>query len=240
MQPLEHIRKPQGHNTDSMSYYVLEDKMSRAEDTDEIVGASIDAEVGFRPDGGKVYVKDADSRSDDIVQSHIAADIYFDHIPSVTPEIAYDDAFGKILVEEMPGEFTEEYDKLDQRSLHRAIAEKLLMGDCDYAGNFLVSGQTVSPIDYDVTGRDLETTLETIDTWLEEDLDEELLYQEASKLADSIDIDDLEQDMRDNRLLMDEWSNFDDADSEPREGLYSGSVDNILENVRTFQDRRGI
>ena len=227
---------PPGYNTGLMNYRELEDTRPRGEENGEDVGVSIDAEVGLRPDGTRVYVKDVEGLSDDSVQSHIAADIYNDHIPSLTPEIAYDDTYGKILVEEMPGEFRDDYGEMDQVSLYRGVAQKLLLGDCDYAGNFLVSGNIVVPIDHDMTGRDLVTTRESVDNWLEDGSDEDLLYREATKLAEQIDIRALEQDLRDERNLMNSWSSREEIrDPEPRDGLFHGSIENIIDNVRAFK-----
>lgn len=232
----EFEENPPGYNTELMDYRSLEDKRPREDAGGEDVGASIDAEVGFRPDGARVYVKDVDDLEDDPVQSHIAADIYNDHIPFVTPEIAYDDVYGKILVEEMPGEFSDDYGEMDQRSLHGAIAQKLLLGDCDYAGNFLVAGNQVVPIDHDMTGRDLVTTKEAVDIGLEQDRDEAILYREATKLAENIDIRALEKDLRDERNLMNNWSSREEVrDPEPKDGLFQGSIDNILDNIRAFK-----
>lgn len=233
----DELESPPGYNTDLMSYYSLEDVRPRDDGVEDVVGASVGAEVGFRPeDGAKVYVKDVTSRRDDTVQSHVAADIYGNHIPSVTPEIAYDSVYGKILMEEMPGEFTEDYHELEQRSFHRAVAEKLLLGDCDYGGNFLETENHVVPIDYDVTGRDLVTARETIETALGDDLDGELLNTEASRLAEKIDLRALEEDLRDENILLDRWSSREEVrDPEPMDGLFIGSIDNILDNVRAFQ-----
>lgn len=236
MSSLERLEQPEGYNTDSMSYYLLEDKRPRDEDIAEIVGASVGAEVGFNPNGPKVYIKDAEGIEDDAVQSHIAAGIYFNHLRSVTPEIAYDDVYGKIMIEQMPGEFTDDYDELHERYFHRAVAEKLLLGDVDYAGNFLATNYDVVPIDFDMTGRDLETAKKVIERWPEASVDEETLYQEARRIAEDIDIQELENDLKDEKMLMNSWSTRDTVrDAEPMEGLFHGSIDNILENVRRFQ-----
>lgn len=232
----EFAEEPPGYNTDLMNYRDLDDLRPRGTEPGEEVGASVGAEVGFRDDGTQIYVKDVDLLRGDPVQSHIAADIYNSHIPSVTPEIAYDDTYGKLLVEEVPGEFRDDYGEMDQVSLHGAIAQKLLLGDCDYAGNFLVSGNTVAPIDHDMAGRDLVTTKESVDTWLEDVLDEELLYREATELAEQIDIRELEQDLREERKLMNTWSSREEIrDPEPRDGLFHGSIENIIDNVRAFK-----
>lgn len=230
------VESPRGYNMDVMTYFGLKDLKARNMDEGEVVGINTDAEVGFRSDGAKIYVKDVESSEDDTVQSHIAAHIYGNHIPSVTPEISYDDAYRKIMMEEMPGEFIDDYQEVDQRSLHRAIAEKLLVGDCDYGGNFLATDYNVRPIDYDMVGRDLVTAKEAIDTWMGDELDEELLNREASKLAEEVDIRALEQDLREEKTLNETWSNRDESrDPEPRDGLFHGSIDNILSNVRAFQ-----
>jgi hypothetical protein len=227
---------PPGYNTGLMNYRELEDTRPREDAICKDVGASINAEVGFRPDGARVYVKDVDDLENDTVQSHIAADIYNDHIPFLTPEIGYDEVYGKILVEEMPGEFSDDYGEVDQRSLYGAIAQKLLLGDFDLPGNFLTTGNQVVPVDHDMTGRDLVTTKKAVDTWLEDGPDEDLLYREATKLAEQIDIRALEQDLRDERNLMNSWSSREEIrDPEPRDGLFHGSIENIIDNVRAFK-----
>lgn len=231
----EDLAEPNGYNTDLMSYYTLED-IGRLRDDSEHVGVNVDAEFGYRPDGTKVYVKDADSQDSDIVQSHIAADIFGHHSPTVFPEIAYDDVYGKILIEEMPGEFTDDFSEMQRRPLHRAAAEKMLVGDADYAGNFLVIEDMVVPIDYDSTGRDMLTVKRTMNTAMGDVLNEDLLHREASQIADRIDLRALEEEMRDERYLMSEWeSEGENRDPAAWDGLFRGSIDNILNNIRAFQ-----
>lgn len=231
----EELENPAGYNTDLMSYYTLED-LRPQEETSDRVTMHHDAEVGYRPDGTRVYVKDVDSWRDDVVQSHIAADIFGNHSPTISPEIAYDDVYGKILVEEVPGEHQNEFSEKQKGPFHRATAEKMLMGESDYAGNFLATENNVIPIDYDTMGRDMITSKMAIKTGMADRIDEDLLHSEASQLADQIDIRALEEDMRGERYLMEVWDcRAEMNDPEGWEGLFIGSVDNILNNVKAFR-----
>lgn len=235
MRRLEDLDTTPGYNTDLMDYRSLEDLVSLDEGPEQ-TGINEDAEVGIRPDGTRVYVKNADSRGDDMVQSHIAADIFGDHSPIKSPEIAYDDVYGKILIEELPGDRTIEFRGTYEGPLHRAAAGKMLMGDCDYAGNFLTTENSVIPIDYDMTGRDMITVKMTMKTAMQDKLDEDLLHREASQLANQVDIAALEEEMRNESYLMEEWSSEGEIrDPEAWEGLFMGSIDNILDNVKAFQ-----
>jgi hypothetical protein len=232
----DELGSPQGYNTDLMAYFDLED-LRPVEETGGYVGINADAEVGYRPDGTKVYVKDADSRSDDVVQSHIASSIFGKHLRSATPDIAYDDAYRKIMIEEMPGEMVEGgLDGSEFDSFHRAAAEKMLMGDIDYSGNFLTTGTEVVPIDYDQTGRELKTAKKTLETGIGEYLEDDLLNRKASEIARKIDLEELEEDLREERYLDNRWTN-DAEGNDPAawEGLFVGSIDNILENIRMFR-----
>lgn len=233
----DRLGDPPGYNTDLMAYFELEDLRS-VEETGGYVGINDDAEVGYRPDGTRVYVKDACSWSDDVVQSHIAASIFGEHLQSLTPDIAYDGAYGKIMMEEMPGEMVEGgLEGGEVESFHRAAAEKMLMGDADYAGNFLTTGTEVFPIDYDQTGRDLSTVRQTLETGIGQYLDDDLLNRKASEIARRIDLEELEEDLRQERHLNERWENDAERnDPVAWEGLFTGSIENILDNVKTFRN----
>lgn len=224
-----------GFNTDLMSYSSLRD-LEPLEVAD-VSGVNMgNAEVGYREDGTRVYVKDVKHGKEDMVQSHIAASVFGDNLDMITPDIAYDDFYGKILMEEMPGEVSGEITELQEDSFHRAVAHKMLMGDTDYPGNILMTEATASAIDFDSTGRDMQTTKITLKTALGDRIKSDLLHQKASKLADQIDLYQLEQDMRNEPYLDDEWSNGEErTDDVPWQGLFDGSIDNILENVEMFQ-----
>lgn len=233
----EERESPPGYNTDLMSYYTLENRRL-LKDTEEHTGVNTDAEVSYRPDGTRVYVKNADSRHDDIVQSHIAASIFGEHLHTLTPDIAYDDIYGKVMIEEMPGERVKRgLEDSEVDPFHRAVAEKMLMGDVDYSGNFLTTGRDVVPIDYDQTGRELTTARKTVETGTGGYLDDDLLNMKASEIANSIDLGELEDDLRNERYLDDSWvDEVESDDPAPWDELFIGSIDNILENVRAFQN----
>lgn len=220
-----------GYNTDLMAYGELED----LEDVPNNGFNSECTEVGYHPDGMRVYAKDAELWMDDSVQSHIAADIFFQQIDYPSPRIAYDDNFGKILVEEMPGQVIEEWSEPQQSSLQIAGAQKILMGDMDYQGNFLATPSSVSAIDFDSTGRDLVTAKTTLKTSYGDLLEADQLHGEASRMAGEIDTEEMEKQMRDEEYLMNNWGTEEYDDPVAWSGLFYGSIDNIVRNVKIFQ-----
>lgn len=233
--------RTEGYNVEVMDYAGLEDVT--ALELDNISTVNIrEAETGYREDGTRVYVKNAEAYGDDIVQSHIAASIVGEHMDVLNPDISYDDTYGKILIEEMPGKIFEpgrkEYDTVHSGLLHQAVAQKLLIGDIDYAGNILITGGgTVSPVDYDSTGRDLATSKITLNsTELTNYLNGDRLHREASRLAQQIDIQALEEDLRGEEWLEEEWCDGEEEhDPVVWQGLLEGSIENILHNIRVFQ-----
>lgn len=220
-----------GYNIDVMSYGELEDLAEVSND-----GLNNDrTEVGVHPDGMRVYAKDAELWMDDGVQSHIAADIFLQEIDYPTPRIAYDDNFGKILVEEMPGEATDDWPEEQLPGLHTSAAQKMLLGDMDYQGNFVSTNSTVSAIDFDSTGRDLITAKKTLETSYGDKLNSELLHREASRTADEIDTDRMERRMRNEEYLMNNWGTEEYDDPTAWSGLFYGSIENIVDNVEAFK-----
>lgn len=220
-----------GYNTEEMSY----GELRGLEDVPNDGLNNESAEVGFHPDGMRVYAKDAELWIDDSVQSHIAADIFFRHTDYPSPTIAYDDNFGKILVEEMPGEVVEDWSREQVEALQTASAQKILMGDMDYQGNFLATDSWVSPIDFDSTGRDLATAKRTLKTSYADLIDSDQLHSEASRIAEQIDTEEMERDMRDEEYLMNSWGTENYDDPTAWSGLFYGSIDNIVRNVEVFQ-----
>jgi len=236
---LGEFEDPTGYNTDAMMYFGLEDVTSLT-DSSKNVGINREAEVAYRDDGTRVYVKDVDSMHSDTAQSHIAAGILGDYMEFNMPEITYDALDEKVLVEEVPGDqvvydqirdFTEQ--QLD--SFHTAAAQKMLMGDADYSGNFLATDSTVSPIDYDTVGRDMITVKRTLKNAYGDILDSKKLDQEAERIAQQIDIDSLEEELREQEHLMDQWGIEETNDPELWDGIYSGSIDNIIDNIKVFR-----
>ena len=224
-----------GYNTDLMSYSSM--KNVKPLDVPDVDGINDGlAEVGYREDGTRVYVKDVGHAGEDIAQSHIAASIFGEHVDIMTPDIAYDDFYGKVLMEEMPGK-VRDGDNVRNSSFHEAVAYKMLMGDTDYAGNILETEYgTSSAVDFDATGRDLITAKTTLKTGIGERINGDILHSEASKLADQIDTESLEREMREEKYLQDEWtSGVEENDPVPWEGLFNGSIDNIIDNVEIFQ-----
>lgn len=231
----EDFNRSAGYNTDLMSYSSIDGVEPL--DVPNVNGMNDDlAEVGYREDGTRVYVKDVRSADYDIAQSHIAASIFGKHLDIMTPDIAYDDFYGKLFIEEMPGKVREDKN-IGNNSFHEAAAYKMLLGDTDYAGNILETDHGLSSsIDFDCTGRDLITAKTTLKTGIGERIDEDILNREASKLANQIDTKSLEREMRDEEYLQDEWtSGLEENDPVPWTGLFNGSIDNILDNVEVFQ-----
>ncbi len=231
-----------GYNVDIMDYSGLEDLESL--DLDNVYGVNAqETEVGFREDGTRIYVKDVDSFDEDIAQSHIAASIVGDHMHVLTPDIAYDHRYGKILMEEMPGEILEpgrnQYAESDFGTLYQAVAQKLLIGDIDFSGNILITEEgTASPIDYDSVGRDLITSKTTLKTTnIYDYLDADILHREASNLARRIDEEALEEDLRTEKWLKQSWCDGEEQyDPVVWHGLLEGSIENIINTIRVFQN----
>ena len=225
-----------GFNTEIFSYDEAEWEVPISNYQDDFLGSNADTMTVCGFQDRNAYVKEGSLRNGEVVSTAIMAYKVLDELGVNHPEIAYDEEFDKLLIEEVPNSepaYKVEHDP-NEKSFYRNLAARAILGDRDIYQNFLScqrgNSQEFINIDFESSGYPIQNFLEEtkhamplLAANIGIDYERDRLDYWIDTFRETADTESLESELKGNQFVMEFWEGCR-FDMEP-------SLHTILENL---------